>query len=178
MCANRDPQTPPRDHTVAIIAGVVALFALLVELSVRLEDTDSPNTMVILAVLGTGIGSVIITQLFAMSKSTAAVKQATDVAVAANEVAVDTNARTQELNGSLTEQFDSIHKRLDSIDGRLTDLEGSIDARARSAVTAVNSDPDREAYFDNRMRGIVDKALDRREAMCKVSQPQQRRRRN
>lgn len=158
MCANRDPQTPPRDHTVAIIAGLVAVMALLVVLAIALEWTDSPNTLAIIGVLGVTIGVGVIAQVAQLS----GIKR-------------DTANIQHQLNGNLTAKFDAITESLERIDQRIDAIDGSIDSRARAAVTAVNANPERVEEFDRRMTHLVDKALDRREAMCKVPQPQRRR---
>lgn len=177
--ANRDPNTPPRDHTPAIIGGAVAIFGLLVVLAIGLEWTDSPNTMLIIPVLGTTIGAGIVLQLFSLNKNTSAVRAAADVAVAAKAVAEDTNVRTQDIQDSLNGQFEP---RVTEIVGKVFDekfaaFDATLDARIRAGVTAVNANPERERYFDERMRGIVETALDRREVMCKVPPTQARRRR-
>lgn len=167
---SREPNTIGKDHTAAIIGGAVAIFALLVVLAIGLEATDSPNTMLIIPVLGTTIGAGIVLQLFSLNKNTQAVKEAATVAVEAKAVAEDTNVRTQDiqhsLNGNLSAKFAEVNVKLASIDSRLTNLEGTIDPRIRSGVTAVLLD--REAERDQRIREIVDEELNSTAVACRV----------
>lgn len=164
--ANRDPQTPPRDHTVAIIGGVVALVALLVVLAIGLEWTDSPNTMAILGILGTGLAIGAVGQILNLNKT----NQGVQIAARAEETAKDTNVRTQNIEHALNGNFEP---RVTEIVGKVLDekfaaFEETLDARIRAGITAVNANPEREKYFDDRMTKLVEAALEKREAMCKV----------
>lgn len=152
--ANRDPQTPPADHTVAIIGGAVALFALLVALALGLEATDSPNTMPLIGVLGTGIGVVVIGQIMQLNRTS----EATKVAKTAAATADDTNQRAQQIQQS---------------------LNGGFDERVTKIVTAV-MDAKLEAFAitrDERMRVLIAEELARRDVSCQIPQPQPARRR-
>lgn len=165
---NRDPNTPPRDHTPAIIVGVVVLFGLLVILAIGLEWTKSSNTMAIIGTLGAGIGAVIFTQLFALNRQTQAVREAADVAVAAKGIAEDTNVRAQEiqhqLNGGLTKRLQEI------VRGELAAFDAPLDARIRAGVTAVLTE--REGQRDAHIREIVRDELNTNAVACRVLVPE------
>lgn len=152
--ANRDSNRPPADHTVAIIGGAVALFALLVALALGLEATDSPNTMPLIGVLGTGIGVVVIGQIMQLNRTS----EATKVAKTAAATADDTNQRAQQIQQS---------------------LNGGFDERVTKIVTAV-MDAKLEAFAitrDERMRVLIGEELARRDVSCQIPQPQPARRR-
>lgn len=61
-------QTPDNEQVSAtvVLMAIVALFAILAGVVVALEIDDSPNTMAILAILGTGMVGVFIAQLMSL----------------------------------------------------------------------------------------------------------------
>lgn len=131
------------DHTVAIIAGLVVLVGLLVALALGLEATESPNTLAILGVLGTGLGAVVVGQLVQISKT----NLAADVARKAAETADDTNQRAQQIQHALNGEFeprlrsivqevvDDLDRRWERrLDDRLAALEARLDKRVVEIV--------------------------------------------
>lgn len=148
--AARDPNQPAPDHTPAIIGGVVALFALLVALALGLEVTDSPNTMPLIGVLGTGIGVVVIGQIMQLNRTEAAARAARGAAATAD----DTNARAQKIQEALNGGFDERISRI---------VEIAIDTRLSNW----------EAERDERLRTLVAEELERRNVACKRPRPKE-----
>ena len=143
--ANRDPNHPPRDHTVAIIAGMVCVVALLVILAVGLELTKSQNTMAIIAALAITIGGGVIAQLVQLS----GIKR-------------NTEDIQHQLNGNFEPRMSEIVRKI--FDEKFGELD--LDARIRSGVTRVLHE--REDQRDQRIREIVDEQLQSTVVACRV----------
>lgn len=125
---------PPRDHTVAIIAGLVALVGLLVVLAVGLEREKSPNTMAIIGVLATTIAAGVITQVSQLS----GIKR-------------DTAQIQHALNGNFEPRVTGIVGPL--LDEKFGAFDATLDSRIRAGVLAVLQD--RETDRDTNIREIV-----------------------
>ena len=143
--ANRDPNTPPRDHTVAIIAGLVCVVALLVILAVGLELTNSQTTMAIIAALAITIGGGVIAQLVQLS----GIKR-------------NTEDIQHQLNGSFEQRMSEIVRK--TFDEKFSELD--LVARIRAGVTRVLYE--REEQRDQRIREIVDERLQSTGVACRV----------
>ena len=164
--ANRDPSTPPKDHTVAVIGGVVALVALLVVLAIGLEAEDSPNTMAILGILGTGMAVGVVGQILNLNKT----NQGVQIATRAEETTKDTNksvkAVEHALNGNFEPRVSEIVGRV--VDAKFSTFEHTLGQSIRAGVTAVLQE--RQQEQDARIRAIVRKEL-RNPVSCKVVLP-------
>ena len=112
----RTPTPQPKDHTVAIIAGMVCVVALLVILAVGLELTKSQNTMAIIAALAITIGGGVIAQIVQLS----GIKR-------------NTEDIQNQLNGSFEPRMSEIVRK--TFDEKFGELD--LDARIRSGVTRV-----------------------------------------
>ena len=134
-----------RDHTVAIIAGMVCVVALLVILAVGLEVTKSQNTMAIIAALAITIGGGVIAQIVQLS----GIKR-------------NTEDIQHQLNGNFEPRMSEIVRK--TFDEKFGELD--LDARIRSGVTRVLDE--REDQRDQRIREIVDERLHSTGVACRV----------